>query len=112
VISNILDNAIEYTPTSGQIWIRSYERHPNVCIEIEDNGPGIPAQYAASVFKKFNKSFQKTSKKGSGLGLYLSKYFIEKHGGQLRLKTEEGKGSLFYFELPITQKNSPKGPSV
>jgi signal transduction histidine kinase len=112
VISNILDNAIEYTPASGQIWIRSYERHPHVCIEIEDNGPGIPAQYAVSVFKKFNKSFQKTSKKGSGLGLYLSKYFIEKHGGQLRLKTEEGKGSLFYFELPITQKNSPKGPSV
>jgi signal transduction histidine kinase len=103
VLTNLIDNAIKYSPAGSKVLVRSKEEEGFIRIEIEDFGPGIPKDQLPLMFRKFNRFLRPMSEqvKGTGLGLYLSKYFIELHGGSISLKTEEGKGTVFTFTLPL-----------
>lgn len=102
VFLNIIENAIKYTPESGKVKIRSFETDTEVCIEIEDSGEGIAPEDQEMVWKKFARGKTQDYKtKGTGLGLYLVKYFIELHGGQISMKSEIKKGTTFLVRLPI-----------
>lgn len=103
VLTNLVDNAIKYSPSNSRIIVRSKEEDGFVRIEVEDFGPGIPKDQLPLMFRKFGRFLQpiKEQVKGSGLGLYLSKYFIELHGGSIRMKTVEGEGTTFSFTLPV-----------
>lgn len=103
VITNIVDNAIKYSPTGSQVLVRTREGDGQVTIEVEDAGPGIPKDQLPLMFRKFSRYVRpiQDAVKGTGLGLYLSKYFIELHGGSIRLRSLEGKGSTFSVTLPL-----------
>ncbi len=102
VFLNIIENAIKYTPENGKVMIRSFETDTEVCVEIEDSGEGIPTEDQDLVWKKFVRGKSQDYKtKGTGLGLYLVKYFIELHGGQISMRSEVKKGTAFLVRLPI-----------
>lgn len=102
VYLNIIENGIKYTPEGGQVFIRSYETENEVCVEVRDTGEGIPPDDQEKVWEKFARGKSQDYKsKGTGLGLYLVKYFIELHGGRITMKSEVNKGTVFLVRLPI-----------
>jgi signal transduction histidine kinase len=103
VFTNIIDNAIKYSPAGSTVTIRSREVGEQVEVTIEDNGPGLDAEEQEQLFTKFyrGKSHPGDQSKGSGLGLYLSKYFIELHQGTVDAFSQQGQGSKFSIHLPI-----------
>lgn len=103
VIANLVDNAIKYSPENSIILIKTKEEKSWVQVSISDQGCGIAADETEKIFTKFyrveNSDTQKT--KGTGLGLYLVKYFVELHKGVVGLKSEPGQGSEFTISLPV-----------
>lgn len=103
VLSNLVDNAIKYNRAGTTVTVRSTDLGDFVQVSVDDNGVGIEPEQMARLFKKFSRSEKGTSErvKGTGLGLYLSKYFIELHGGKIEVESELGKGTVFRFTLPV-----------
>ena len=109
VLSNLLSNAVSYTPRGGKITVWVEAADGEVITHIKDTGIGIPKEVIPHLFTKF---FRVTSAleqgiKGTGLGLYISKSIIELHHGKIWVESEAGKGSTFSFSLPITTENKP-----
>ncbi|MFX1392698.1 MAG: PAS domain S-box protein [Promethearchaeota archaeon] len=107
VISNLITNAIKYTPPGGEIKISSETKEKFYVICVEDNGIGFTEEEKSKLFKQFGKIERygeglDIDIKGSGLGLYISKKIVELHGGEIWAESEgKNKGSKFYFSLPI-----------
>ena len=103
VLSNLIENAIKYSSEDTKILISTEEKNSSVVIQIADQGPGIPADELPNLFMKFYRSQHAKSSviKGSGLGLYLAKYFVELHGGRIFVESTYGQGSTFTVELPL-----------
>ncbi|MEI7973029.1 MAG: ATP-binding protein [Bdellovibrio sp.] len=106
VFSNLLDNALKYSPEKSRLRLRSWESENRVWVSIEDQGPGIPPEELSNIFQKFyrSKSAKSSPIKGSGLGLYLARYFVELHQGSLELQSKTGQGSTFTVNLPLDLK--------
>ncbi|UII81008.1 hybrid sensor histidine kinase/response regulator [Flagellimonas sp. CMM7] len=103
VLRNILSNAIKFTPVEGIIKINSKLGKNKIVIEIEDNGNGIPKEDIKKILNP-NEHFSKlgTEKEpGTGLGLVLCQNFVQKNNSTLKIRSEVGKGSTFYFDLPL-----------
>lgn len=115
VIHNLIENAIKYTPalsttgTRGRIVITSQERDDNVVVVVEDNGPGIDPRDQKDIWLKFTRGQNQMAGgqeiRGTGLGLYLVKYFIELHGGQVFLESTPGIGTKIGFSIPISEES-------
>jgi len=105
VFSNLIENAIKYSPESTQVRVASSEVDGKVFIKVFDQGPGIPSVDLPNIFMKFFRSQNAKSStvKGSGLGLYLAKYFTELHKGELKVESQEGQGSIFTVILPLSE---------
>jgi len=103
VFTNIIDNAIKYSPPGSQVIIRSREVGNHIEIAIEDTGGGLDEHERQQLFTKFfrGNNIPGDQAKGSGLGLYLSKYFIELHQGSVQATSQKGAGSKFMIQLPI-----------
>jgi two-component system phosphate regulon sensor histidine kinase PhoR len=102
VLVNLIENAIKYTPPGGHILIQTHEADNQVQVKIQDTGEGIPPEEVELVWKKFVRGRDQDMKtKGTGLGLYLVKYFIELHGGSVNLESELKKGTVVSFSLPL-----------
>ena len=101
VFSNLLENAIKYSPDDSTVWVRSREDGDKLLVEFKDQGIGIPAVDLPNIFMKFFRTSNvKTSTiKGSGLGLYLAQYFVQLHKGQITVHSEPEQGSQFIVEL-------------
>lgn len=107
VVHNLLENAIKYTPSGGHIVITSEEKDDNVVVVVEDTGPGIDPEDQNEVWGKFNRGRRQNMEiKGTGLGLYLVKYFVELHGGQVFLVSTPGKGTRVGFMIPVAEETS------
>ncbi len=107
VLINIIENAIKYTPVSGKINIQSLETEDYVMVYVQDTGDGIKPEDLDKVFGKFTRgSDQDLKTKGTGLGLYLVKYFIELHGGKVSLESKLGTGTKVSFNLPLTTEDT------
>lgn len=109
VISNLLTNAVKYTPPSGRIEIKSEKNDDFIILSITDNGIGFTEEEKTRIFKQFGKIERYGQgldiiAEGSGFGLFISKKIIELHDGQIWVESEgRNKGSTFYFSLPIIQ---------
>ncbi len=103
VLDNLIDNALKYTPEGGVVTVDFKKEQKRVVVSIKDTGIGIPKDQAKRVFTKFYRSSnaQLVHTSGSGLGLYLSKRVVEQHGGEMWFDSREGKGTTFYFSLPV-----------
>ena len=102
ILLNLLSNAVKFTPDGGRINVRAIRANDDVEIVIEDTGVGIAAADHQAVFEEFRQvGRQYTSKhEGTGLGLALTRRFVELHGGRIGVDSELGKGSAFTFTLP------------
>jgi PAS domain S-box-containing protein len=99
VLSNLIGNAIKFTPRNGTVVVRAVRSDPGVRVSVEDDGPGIPSSLLPRLFDPYTQAMA-TSSQGSGLGLYISKGIVTAHGGRIWVESEIGKGSRFYFTLP------------
>ncbi|MDF7824729.1 HAMP domain-containing sensor histidine kinase [Pontiellaceae bacterium B12227] len=104
VISNLLDNAIKYTPPGGRVEVRLFQDKKQAVFEVADNGPGIAKADRASVFERFNRSGDSRTVAGNGLGLSLVKAFVELHGGGVRLEAVKPHGCAFVVCLPLEKR--------
>lgn len=100
VIINLLGNAIAYTMDGGKIEIFIVEKEDQVIVRVKDTGIGISEDMMKNLFKKYSKGNKTLRKIGTGLGLYLSKYIVDAHGGKIWVESKENQGSSFYFSLP------------
>jgi two-component system sensor histidine kinase GlrK len=105
VLENLIGNALKFTPPNGRIIIRTapYNRRKKfICVAVADNGVGIPSESVKTIFQKFSRGKTNGHKvAGSGLGLTIAKHIIRDHGGEIWAKSAPGKGSTFYFALPV-----------
>ena len=102
-VINVLDNAIKYSPDGSKIFIRLQKRNDLVRMEIEDQGIGIPQNEYHKIFQRFYRgsSGEVMEKSGTGIGLFLSREIIEKHGGTIMVTSgKKKKGSTFVIQLP------------
>jgi len=104
VMSNLLGNAIKYTPAGGQITVTAWAADCEVIVEVTDTGIGIAPEDQAHLFEKFFRvrSPQTKDIEGTGLGLAIVKSIIERHGGRVWVRSQPGVGSTFGFALPVT----------
>lgn len=103
VIENLIDNAIRYTKGGGIVEIKLIKEKDKVLFAIKDSGVGIPQKEQKYIFQKFFRAenISKERTRGSGLGLYVCRSILNKLGGQIWFKSQLGKGTTFYFKLPI-----------
>jgi signal transduction histidine kinase len=126
VLSNLIENAIKYTPDGGSILLSAREDGEHVLISVSDNGRGIPAEDLPVLFDKFHRGrpaphsaamrnateesalLEDADVSGLGLGLYLGKTVMERMGGSISVETEVGRGSTFVLRLPVWKRNREK----
>jgi signal transduction histidine kinase len=105
IMLNLLSNAVKFTPDNGRIDITARREDNDIVVAVHDTGIGIAPEDQAAVFEEFRQVGRHyTSKQeGTGLGLALTKRFVELHGGRIWLESEPGKGSTFTFTIPVGQ---------
>ena len=101
VLSNLIDNAIKFTPEGGKITVRVQRRGDELLITVRDTGPGIAAEHLPHVFERYWKG-RPASQVGTGLGLYIAKGIVEAHGGRIWAESSAG-GARLSFTLPLSQ---------
>lgn len=125
VVSNLVHNAIKFTPPGGSITVRAQQGRdgqipasarktrplvsggwPVVIVEVADTGMGIPARDLPRVFERFYKADRARGSGGAGLGLSIAHHLVEGHGGHIWVESEEGEGSTFFFSLPLAETSA------
>ena len=101
VLVNLIHNAIKFTSRGGRITIGARKEMDSILVIVSDTGIGIPQDELVRVFERFYKVDKSRAGDGSGLGLAISKHIISAHGGRIWAESIEGKGSTFYFTLPL-----------
>lgn len=108
VVINLVSNALKFTPKDGTVELASEVVNNMLVLSVKDSGLGIAAEDQKNLFKKFYRSQEAVTRniKGTGLGLAIAKGIIEQHHGKIWLESKIGKGSTFYFSLPIKKKTA------
>jgi GAF domain-containing protein len=101
ILYNLLSNAVKFTPDGGRVNISVRPENGDVRVEVRDTGIGIAAGDQERIFEEFRQAGRERAREGTGLGLTLTKRFVELHGGRIWLESSPGKGSAFAFTLPV-----------
>lgn len=102
VMRNLIENAIKYADNGVQVNVTvSREANRNVIVSVSDNGWGIAPKDQKLIFRQFYRVPHENAPKGHGIGLALVKYVVEAHGGKVTVKSEQGEGSIFTFNIPV-----------
>jgi len=103
VISNLIENAMKYTPPGGKIYVDVIQEDASIKVSVRDTGMGILKDQQARIFTKYFRGSNalKMETEGTGLGLFIAKNVVETHGGKIWFNSEEGKGTTFFFTLPV-----------
>ncbi len=110
VLFNLISNAIRYAAGGGSVGIKTGNVDGGMLVEVWDTGMGIPPEKHDLIFEEYIHYGGK--KEGTGLGLTISKQLVELHGGKIWVESAEGKGSSFFFTLPISRASSPEEPGT
>ncbi|HEX2569638.1 MAG TPA: ATP-binding protein [Polyangia bacterium] len=112
VFSNLVGNAIKFSPKDARITLRTERHLDKVLFAITDQGPGIAPEERSRIFDRFWQA-KESARRGWGLGLAIAKGIVEAHGGTIWVESEVGKGSTFFFTLPIaTERSGTLSPSL
>lgn len=106
VLLNLVGNAVKFTPQGGQVWVRADADNGALRVEVGDSGAGVPPEQHQRIFLEFQQVITGEGgekPEGTGLGLALAKQFVEMHGGRIWVESDVGKGSRFFFTLPLQQ---------
>ena len=101
VFSNLLENALKYTPPGSHIWIRAFTTDTQMEVRVEDDGPGLPLGREEMIFKKFERGQQEGNTPGVGLGLAICRAIVEAHDGGIHAQQRPEGGARFVFTLPL-----------
>lgn len=103
VVTNLFDNSLKYTDIGGSIEVFLFAGERDIKFVIKDTGIGIPGDQQSKIFTKFFRASNanKIEANGSGIGLFLAKKIVEGHGGNIWFESEENKGSVFHFTIPV-----------
>lgn len=107
VITNLMENAVKYTPIGGSIKLSAALSAEGVRVSVADSGPGIPKHMQRQIFDKFSRVKYHDAPKGVGLGLAFCRLAIEAHGGQIWVESEPEQGSVFSFTIPAKAQSEP-----
>ena len=112
ILFNLLSNAVKFTPDGGTITVRAVPQDGAALVSVRDTGIGIPERDQERIFEEFRQSGAASSRaaeaEGTGLGLALTKSFVELHGGRIWVESEVGTGSTFHFTLPLAPPAGPR----
>ncbi len=113
VLQNLLDNAIQYTPSGGQIMVSASANGTEVVFTVSDTGIGIPQADQPRIFERFYRVDVARSREvgGTGLGLSIAKHLVEAHGGRIWVESEVGQGAQFHFTIPMFDRRIVPRPS-
>jgi signal transduction histidine kinase len=111
VLSNLIGNSLKFTPPGGRITVTAKRQDGEVVFRIADTGPGIPAEHLSDIFSPYWQA-KRTERMGAGLGLPIAKGIVEAHGGRIWVESEQGRGTRFYFTLPIDEEPPPAEEAV
>ena len=100
VLSNLIGNSMKFTPRDGRIDVRATRRDRHVLFTVADTGPGIPKENLGDIFSPYWQA-KRTERMGAGLGLPIAKGIVEAHGGEIWAESDPGRGTQFYFTLPV-----------
>jgi signal transduction histidine kinase len=101
VLTNLLDNAVKYSPAGEPVEVEALADESRISVEVRDSGPGIAPEHHALIFEKFGRVSGEHAKPGTGLGLFIARSIAEAHGGTLEVRTRDGRGTAFELELPV-----------
>ncbi|MCS7207630.1 MAG: cell wall metabolism sensor histidine kinase WalK [Dehalococcoidia bacterium] len=102
-LSNLLDNALKFTPAGGKVWLRAHAQNGQVVFSVEDTGIGIAPEHLPHIFERFYKAHRTPDDAGAGLGLAIVKHIAQVHGGSVEVESQEGRGSRFTLRLPAAR---------
>ncbi len=111
VYFNILSNAFKFTPANGSIDVNLSRKGDSICLAVKDTGVGIPQEEISQIFDRFFKT-DHINPTGSGIGLALSKVFVEMHQGTIAVESQPGKGSTFTVTLPVKQTQADTAADI
>ena len=111
LVRNLLDNAVQYTPSGGNVEVALAQQDQHIILTVRDNGPGIPTDALEKIFERFYRVDPGRSRDrgGTGLGLAIVKHIAERHQGEVCAKSELGMGSTFIVRLPLAHTFSHEG---
>ncbi|MBI2852607.1 MAG: PAS domain S-box protein [Chloroflexi bacterium] len=119
VLTNLLGNAIKFSDNSSDVVVRAAVSDGMLKAQVIDHGIGIPPEAMPHLFERFYRASDPMARGGAGLGLYITRQIVERHGGRIWVESELGKGSIFSFTLPpyvppegLDQKDRPEGSSI
>jgi signal transduction histidine kinase len=103
VLTNLIDNAIKYSPAGEEVRVRAYREDSKIRVDVMDRGPGVPAEQQRLIFEKFGRASAPGSpgKPGTGLGLFIARSIAEAHGGSLDVWSAPAQGATFTLTLPL-----------
>lgn len=110
ILTNLVNNAIKYSPAGGEIAVRGERTPSGVRLAVSDQGIGIPSEQIARIFDRFHKVDMPgggSATDGAGIGLYIVRHLVELHGGTISVDSEFGEGSTFTLELPLAPPSQP-----
>jgi len=101
VITNLIDNAIKYSPADAEVEVGAYAENGSITVVVRDQGPGIAREHQALIFEKFGRASGDPAKPGTGLGLFIARSIAQAHGGTLEVQSGPGQGATFRLALPV-----------
>jgi PAS domain S-box-containing protein len=111
VVANLVGNAIKFTPQEGTVKVSARQRDHQIVVSVEDTGLGIPQEHLSKIFERFWRT-PGTTQTGSGLGLSIAKGIVEAHGGTIWAESQMGRGSSFFFTVPLYEPDIGEGTAA